>query len=77
IEVSQIIIHKADQPNIVVYFFDADGLAGEDRAEIDLFAAQTQAAAMGHVKCPAEIYQPASRAYQGLPDVDSNGRTKL
>ena len=28
IEVSQIIIHKAHQPNVVVDFFDADGLAG-------------------------------------------------
>jgi len=25
-----------------VHFFDADGLAGEDRAEVNLFAAQTE-----------------------------------
>ncbi len=28
-------------------FFDADGLAGEDRAEVNLFAAQTDAATVG------------------------------
>ena len=27
-----IIIHKADQPDIVVHFLDAEGLSGEDRA---------------------------------------------
>ena len=48
IEVSQIIIHRAHQPNIVVDFFDADGLAGEDRAEIDFFVPQTDAAAVGN-----------------------------
>ena len=36
IEVSQIIIHKAHQPNVVVGLFDAHGLAGEDRAEKEL-----------------------------------------
>ena len=30
-----------------MHFFDADGLAGEDRAEIDFFLAQTDAAAAG------------------------------
>jgi hypothetical protein len=30
-----------------VYFFDADGLAGKDRAQVNLFAVQTDAAAMG------------------------------
>jgi hypothetical protein len=32
IEVPQIIIHKADQPDIVVNFRDADCLAGKDGA---------------------------------------------
>ena len=44
IEVPQIIIHKTDQPNIVVNFFDADGLSGEDCAEVDFFLAETNAA---------------------------------
>jgi hypothetical protein len=39
IEVAQIIIHKADQPDIVVHFFDADGLAGKDLTEINFLAA--------------------------------------
>src|SRR5215472_8174148 len=41
IKVSQIIIHKAHQPNVVVDFSDADGLTGEDRTEVDFLAAQT------------------------------------
>src|SRR5215472_2883666 len=47
IEVSQIIIHKAHQPDVVVHFFDADGLSGKDLAEIDFFRAQTDATATG------------------------------
>jgi len=31
IEVAQIIIHKADQPDTVLHFFYADGLTGKDR----------------------------------------------
>jgi len=45
--VSQIIIHKAHQPDIVMNFFDADCLAGKDLAEVNLFVAQTEAAATG------------------------------
>src|SRR5262249_55941671 len=41
IKVSQIIIHKAHQPNVVVNFSDADDLTGEDRTEVDFLAAQT------------------------------------
>jgi hypothetical protein len=36
-EVSQIIIHKADEPDVIVNFFDADGLAGKDLAKIVFF----------------------------------------
>src|SRR5262249_16108353 len=44
IEVPQIIIHKADQPYVVVNLLDADGLSSKDLAEIDFFVAQTDAA---------------------------------
>jgi hypothetical protein len=47
IDVTEIIIHKAHQPDIVVDFFDAHGLAGEDRAEIDFFVAETDSTATG------------------------------
>jgi hypothetical protein len=40
-------IHKADKPDVVVNFFDADRLAGKDRDEVNLFVPQTDAAAMG------------------------------
>ena len=45
---TQIIIHKADQPDIVVNSFDADRLAGKDGAEVNLFVPQTDPAAIGH-----------------------------
>jgi hypothetical protein len=48
IEVSLIIIHKTDQPDVVVNFFNADRLAGKDLAEVDLFIAPTDAAAAGN-----------------------------
>src|SRR5260370_42246171 len=47
IEVSQIIIHKTDKPDVVMNFFDADGLAGKDRTEVNFLAPQTDAAAVG------------------------------
>src|SRR5207302_10080512 len=36
IEVPQIIIHKADQPYVVVNLIDADGLSSKDLAEIQI-----------------------------------------
>src|SRR5438552_5434791 len=47
VEVSQIIIHKAHQPNVVVHFFDADRLTGKDLTEIDFLLAKTDAPARG------------------------------
>src|SRR5436853_2965085 len=44
IEVPQIIIHKADQPYVVVNLLDADGLSSKDLAEINFLVAQTDAA---------------------------------
>lgn len=35
VEVSQIIIHEADEPEALIGLFDTDGLVGEDLAEID------------------------------------------
>src|ERR1700734_297217 len=45
IEVSQIIIHKAYQPDIVLNFFDAHGLTGKDLTEINFLATETDAPA--------------------------------
>ena len=45
IEVSQIVVHKACQPDMVFDLFDADGLTGEDQTEIDLLAPVTDASA--------------------------------
>ncbi len=35
-EVSQIVVHEADDPEVVVGSLDANALAGEDGGEIDL-----------------------------------------
>ena len=40
-----IVINRTHKPDVVVHFPDANGLAGEDRAEIDFFLPQTDAAA--------------------------------
>jgi hypothetical protein len=44
-------IHKAHQPNVIVNFFDADGLAGKNRAEVDPFPPQDY-------ESKACLYQP-------------------
>jgi hypothetical protein len=45
VEVSQIIVHKADEPNPVFGLFDSDGRASEDLAEIDFLDVEADAAA--------------------------------
>ena len=47
VEVGQIIIHEANEPNEVADLFDADALAGEDGAEIDFLAIEADSAACG------------------------------
>ena len=47
INIAKIVIHKADQPDAMVDFFDADGLAGERYAEVDLLVVQAKASAAG------------------------------
>jgi integrase len=45
IEVAEIIVHEADEPNLAADLFDADALTGEDQAEIDLVPIETLRAA--------------------------------
>ena len=47
IEEAQVVFHKADQPDFIANLLDADVLAGEDGAEIDLAAADADATALG------------------------------
>jgi hypothetical protein len=44
IEVAQIVLHKANRPDVIVHFFDSDRLAGGDLAEVDFLFAQPDAA---------------------------------
>ena len=46
IDVAEIVVHKANQPETVLQFFYADGLTGKDRTAIDFSLAETNAAAM-------------------------------
>ncbi len=48
VEVAEIIVHKADEPNVLADLLDANALAGEDGAEIDLLAIEADAPACGH-----------------------------
>jgi hypothetical protein len=47
IDIAEIVIHKTDQPDAFVNFFDSDGLAGEGYAEVDLLVVETKASATG------------------------------
>ena len=40
INIAEIVIHKTDQPDAVIHFFDADGLSGERHGEVDLLVVQ-------------------------------------
>ena len=48
VEVAEIVVHEADQPNLLADLLDADALAGEDGAEIDLLPIEADAPACGH-----------------------------
>src|ERR1700693_3887225 len=47
IDRAEIVIHKTDQPDAVVNFFDSDRLAGEGYAEVDLLVVQAKTSAAG------------------------------
>src|SRR5437763_429688 len=49
VDVAEIVVHKANQPNTFFGFFDPHGLSGEDRAEINFFAVQTNTPTVGDV----------------------------
>jgi hypothetical protein len=42
---SEILLHKADQPDFIVNFLDADGLSGKDLAEVNFLVHETDASA--------------------------------
>jgi len=47
INIAEIVIHKTDQPDARVDFFDADGLSCQGHTEIDLLVVQAKATATG------------------------------
>jgi hypothetical protein len=48
VEVAEIIVHEADEPNVLVHLFDSDALAGEDSAEVYFPPIEAGAPARGH-----------------------------
>ena len=49
IDVAEIVLHEADQPNTFFDLLDTDSLPGEEGAEIDFFAVETDTSALGDV----------------------------
>jgi hypothetical protein len=47
VEVSEIIVHEADEPNAVVDFLDAEFLASQHGRDVDPLAMQAEASASG------------------------------
>ena len=47
VDVAEIVVHEADDPNAVVDFLDAEFLTGEHGRDIDLFPVHADAAAGG------------------------------
>ena len=47
VEVSQIVVHEADEPNAVVDFLDTEFLAGQHRRDVDPLAMQAEPSASG------------------------------
>jgi hypothetical protein len=76
IDISEIVIHEADEPDAVVDFLDADLLTSRTSAEIDLFAIQTEPATVGEkrknpndarVETLAARHSSQERGSVGLP----------
>src|ERR1700726_2097978 len=48
IEVTEIVIHEADEPDLLAHLFDAHLLPGEHGAEVDFLPIEADAPACGH-----------------------------
>ena len=48
IEVTEVVVHKADEPDVVTHLFDAHPLAGEDLTEVHLASVEADAATVRH-----------------------------
>jgi hypothetical protein len=67
IDIAKIVVHEADEPNVLADLLEADALTGEDGAEIDLLAIEADAPAPGDGDGPVvewvieQLLRPQSR----------------
>jgi hypothetical protein len=64
-----IVIHKTGKPDIVVNSFDADRMAGKDRAEVNLLVIQTDPAAIGMDRAFGGVLDTGEPPDQALSDL--------
>ena len=74
VEVSEIVVHKADQPDPIVDFFNTHRLTCERSAEIDFLFVNADSSATGDKSCPivegiGKLSDAAVRPRGGLVDV--------
>jgi hypothetical protein len=65
VEEAQVVVHEADQPDVISDFSYPDALASKDLAEIDLASPEAQATALSHgdrhvVERIAELWEAGS-----------------
>jgi hypothetical protein len=52
VDISQIIVHEADEPNAVIDFLDSKLLSGQYGGDVDLLAIDAEVAAIGDERLP-------------------------
>jgi hypothetical protein len=52
VEISEIIVHEADEPNAVADLFDSEFLTGQDSRDVDSLAIQAKSSASGDEQVP-------------------------
>ena len=55
IEVAEIVLHEADEPDLVADLYDADHLAGKYDAQVDFLPVVTNTAASGDDDGPTSV----------------------
>ena len=65
VDIAEIIIHEADEPNAVVNFLDAERLTRKNRRDIDLLTVQAEAPAASPAAAPSSVLDDTKQARTG------------